>query len=416
MGGAHGLARGTWKRALSQAAVAALAALLATAALLLWASRPAYAAGGPVILGGDDLTDHGSRDTVNNVNLAGWLYLERALENVKPAVSRAGNNGSIAALGSADSTDPSGGDAGAAIHYAAQDAGSGIPVTYYNGGPAIVGFFNALRAGTVNPAIIWIAGDNASNDLSDDSTESDALVNNATTIGDFVTSGGGLISHGTDYRWLTGLFPSATTVDSGNSDDLVITPAGQAAFPGLTTADVNAGPWHNHFEGNLGNLATLVESTSVKDNTNANARVIVGGAGVVLPGSITLDPPTATNVVGTNHTVTATVRNPQGQLQQGVTVTFLVTSGPNQGDTGTGVTNASGQTTFTWTGDGGAGTDVIQASFVDNNGQTRSTTANKIWATTVPIPVIPLEGVPVAAVTVGGLALVWRFRRRLQAR
>jgi hypothetical protein len=386
--------------------------LLGVVAALALSAGPAAAAGGPVILGGDDLTDHGSRSTSTNTNRDGWLYLEKALENIAPAVSRPGNDGSIAALGSADSTSTSA-NAGAAIHFAAQDAGAGIPVTYYDGAAAINQFFNLLRAGTAKPAIIWIAGNESINDL--DGAEASALAGNATTLGDFVNSGGGLISHGVEYAWLSGLFPGATVVLSGSSGDLVLTSQGQAAFPGLTNADVNAGPWHSHFEGNLGGLASLVLSTNVNDGNGADARVIVGGVGVVLPGSITLDPPTAVNLIGTNHTVTATVRNDQGQLQQGTTVTFTVTSGPNQGDTGTAVTGATGQASFTWLGDGGAGTDTVQASFVDSGGSTRSTTATKDWVEAPPISILPIEGVPAVAVASLAVVLLWRRRQRSTA-
>lgn len=384
--------------------------VLGVLAAVVLAAGPAAAAGGPVILGGDDLTDHGGRNTTTNVNTEGWLYLEKALENVAPAVTRAGNDGSIAALGSTDSTSTFA-DAGAAIHFAAQDAGPGIPVTYYDGGTAIDQFFVALRAGTAKPAIIWIAGTDSSNDLN--GAEATALADNATTIGDFVNSGGGLISHGVEYGWLSGLFPGATIAFSGSDGDLQLTAQGQSAFPGLTDGDVNAGPWHAHFEGNLGGLATLVVSKDVNDATGADARVIVGGVGVVLPGSITLDPPSAVNLVDTNHTVTATVRNDQGQLQQGRTVTFTVTSGPNQGDTGTGVTDAGGQTTFTWLGDGGGGTDTIQASFVDAGGTTRTATATKDWVVAPPISILPVEGIP--AVIGACLVVLVLWRRRLRS-
>ena len=355
--------------------------LLATMTVSLAAPRAALAVpGGPVILGGDDLTDHGFRDTTTNTNQAGWLYLEKAIENVLPAVTRAGNDRTIAALGSADSTTMFGFDAGAAMHWAAQDAGTGVSVTYYNGEAAINGFFSALTAGTTNPAIIWIAGDNAGNDLFDGpGDEPAALTNNATAIGDFVNSGGGLISHGVEYGWLSALLPGATVVIGGSEGDLYLTPDGLSAFPGLTNADINAGPWHNHFEGNLGALKVLAASNVINDNTGADAPVIIGGANVILPGSITLDPATDTNPIGTQHTVTATVRNAQGQVQEGVTVNFQIISGPNTGDTGTDTTDVNGQATFTWTGDGGAGTDTVRASFVDATGATRTTTASKTW-------------------------------------
>jgi hypothetical protein len=345
----------------------------------LASSRPAAAAvGGPVIIGGDDLTDHGSISGTTLQN--GWLYIRRALENIAPNVTRT-NDGSVAAIGSAASSSTSG-NAGAAIGYAAPQAG--LTVTYYEGATAITGFFTALAAGTANPKIIWISGTGASNDL--DSAESAALNANATRIADFVNSGGGLMSHGSEYGWLFALLPGLSSVNSGSSGDLELTAAGTAAFPGVTNSNINAGPWHNHFEGNFGGLQILAVSNNVDDSqTGERAAVIIGGAAVTLPSAITLTPGSATNPVGTSHTVTATVRDQAGAPRAQQTVTFTVTAGPNTGATGTGVTNASGQATFTYTSNGTAGTDTITASFFDSSNETiRSDTATKTWAGATP--------------------------------
>ena len=126
-----------------------LAGLLGALALgLAWA--PAALAG-PVILGGDDLTDHGSRDPGTGANQQGWLYIEKALRNLSPNVTRANDN-SVAALGSAPAPPESSGDAGAAIGSAA--AAAGLTVNYYNSAAEINNFFNALAAGTARPKII----------------------------------------------------------------------------------------------------------------------------------------------------------------------------------------------------------------------------------------------------------------------
>src|SRR5215210_5197650 len=70
---------------------------------------------GPVILGGDDLTDHGSRNAAGQ-NLEGWLYIEKAISNLNSSVSKPGTTVDVAAIGSADpgATFPAG-NAGAAI-------------------------------------------------------------------------------------------------------------------------------------------------------------------------------------------------------------------------------------------------------------------------------------------------------------
>ena len=92
---------------------------------------------------------------------------------------------------------------------------------------------------------------------------------------------------------------------------------------------------------------------------------------------IKLGPLTATNPVGTTHTVTATVSDSAGNPQTGITVTFTVT-GVNTAS-GTAVTNSTGMAAFTYTGTN-AGTDTIVATFTDSTGGIHTSgTVNKIW-------------------------------------
>ena len=103
------------------------------------------------------------------------------------------------------------------------------------------------------------------------------------------------------------------------------------------------------------------------------------------PFHITLSPDFAVNDVGTDHTVTATVTGTAGPgfpvdvPVSGVFVGFLVFfGGPNGGDdsatTGTCsvniacTTDNSGQVSWTYTGSGGVGGDVIEAGFDDGSG------------------------------------------------
>lgn len=80
--------------------------------------------GGPVILGGDDLTAHGGVDPGTGASEGGWLYLERAVARIRAGVVRPNDN-TIAAFGSADPGVPGPpGDAGAAIRNAATKNGS----------------------------------------------------------------------------------------------------------------------------------------------------------------------------------------------------------------------------------------------------------------------------------------------------
>jgi hypothetical protein len=91
--------------------------------------------------------------------------------------------------------------------------------------------------------------------------------------------------------------------------------------------------------------------------------------------NLTLAPLSATNPVGTTHTVTATATDASGVAVAGAGVTFSVIAGPNASATGTGTTDANGQATFTYSDTGGAGTDTIQA----NSGDVHSNTAQKVW-------------------------------------
>jgi hypothetical protein len=130
---------------------------------------------------------------------------------------------------------------------------------------------------------------------------------------------------------------------------------------------------------------------------------------------ITLTPSTATNPVGTTHTVTATVLDNTGAPIAGITVTFAVTSGPNTGTTGTGTspTNAAGQASFTYSDTGGAGTDTIVASFHDSTGALHtSNSVTKIWTSATSAPEFPLGSLAMIAILVPAMLLL---RRRIIA-
>ena len=215
----------------------------------------AYA--GPVIIGGDDLTDHGSASTYGVTNLTGWLYIEKAIGNLASNVTRPGNNGSIAALGSAASLATSS-NAGAAIGSVAQKLGK--TVTYYRNDTDVQTFFNQLTASTTNPAIIWISGTGASNDFGDNVGGGAVLATNASAIASFVASGGGLMVHSSQYNFLTTLLPGIVISNTCNRP-VTLTPAGVSAFPGLSNADVSAGPCHASFSGQFGGLQVLGTDT-----------------------------------------------------------------------------------------------------------------------------------------------------------
>jgi hypothetical protein len=77
-------------------------------------------------------------------------------------------------------------------------------------------------------------------------------------------------------------------------------------------------------------------------------------------------------------------------------VNFGVVSGPNAGAAGSGTTNASGEASFTYAatqGLAGRGTDVIEACFTDEQGDTVCDKATKEWRDTTPPDVACIESV-----------------------
>jgi len=185
--------------------------------------------------------------------LSGWEYIQHALEAIAGGVTRAGNDGSVAVLGSADSAATEF-DAGGAYHHvvplaAANSSLSGV-VTFHDGDTAINTFFTDLANATVNPQIIVIAGSGSGNDL--DSLEGAALTANAAAIGGYVSSGGGLLSHGDDYSagisygWLSTLLPGASVTLGDNLPAL--TGQGHFSLTGVTDQLIASGA-HGHFSG-----------------------------------------------------------------------------------------------------------------------------------------------------------------------
>ncbi|WP_069472769.1 VWA domain-containing protein [Candidatus Marithrix sp. Canyon 246] len=100
---------------------------------------------------------------------------------------------------------------------------------------------------------------------------------------------------------------------------------------------------------------------------------------------IVVTPKKAANPLGTSHTVTALVRDILLKIPiAGVTVTFKVISGPNKDDTATAVTDSNGEASFTYLGDNGAGTDIIQGSFTNAIQKVKTDIAEKVWDSTPP--------------------------------
>ena len=127
--------------------------------------------------------------------------------------------------------------------------------------------------------------------------------------------------------------------------------------PGTTTG----GSW-----GAMGFSCCYTSGATIKPITAGIAELILSPVALVAPdpvlfSTVGLSPLTATNPVGTSHTVTAFAQAANNAPVPGVTINFKVNTGPNAGKTGNGTTGADGKTNYTYTDTGGPGTDEIQA-------------------------------------------------------
>jgi hypothetical protein len=156
---------------------------------------------------------------------------------------------------------------------------------------------------------------------------------------------------------------------------------------GLT--DSSLGPWdcsvHEAFTGFPSDYTPLVLAPSSSGfpsqycandvDTSAQAcgspYILISGGGVSVTSDIALSPPsqdaaTSPTTPG-SATVTATVTK-AGTPESGKAVTFLVTGGPDKGQTATVSTDSGGQAQFTVSNSGVAGSDTVAASFTNDSG------------------------------------------------
>lgn len=126
--------------------------------------------------------------------------------------------------------------------------------------------------------------------------------------------------------------------------------------------------------------ASIVNPTGTTDLSNSIEIIWRGSDGIVL------SPITATSDIGIDHTVTALIIDNNDNPIAGRNVSFAAISGPNNGKTGSGTTDAQGEAMFTYTDTAGPGTDQILASFSDFSGEVVvSTMVEKIWGSTPPL-------------------------------
>ncbi|SEK67662.1 PEP-CTERM sorting domain-containing protein [Nitrosovibrio tenuis] len=258
------------------------------------------ASAGPIIIAGTDADDHGSANATTN--FTGWLFMQKAFENLAPAVTNGdltvtciGCNSSSALSAFNSATTKSSLDG--TWNFVALSTLSDI-----------TNFFNGSGTTNVNnTGIIYMptVSSNVGGGITD--AQLGIVNSNSTVLNNFVVGGGGLFTQeqansSIGYGWLSALLPGLTVQgDNGgpgfNSSSLSITAAGNSAFPGLTNSDVtNATPWHAWFSGNFGGLNPLVNGPifGPTGGTFPGAVVIGGGAGTVFqcgePGQPPCDP------------------------------------------------------------------------------------------------------------------------------
>lgn len=156
---------------------------------------------------------------------------------------------------------------------------------------------------------------------------------------------------------------------------------------------------HADFTSNAHTLITVyAENPSHDDNIffaalNLRSTLTVVGEGIVLA------PISATNIVGTQHTLTATVHDDLGNPIVDRAVDFGIVSGPHAIIPAvTVLTDTNGEATFTYSGSS-LGTDIIEARFVNSQGETvTSNQVTKEWTRIDQvIPEVPLGTVVASA-------------------
>jgi hypothetical protein len=200
----------------------------------------------------------------------------------------------------------------------------------------------------------------------------------------------------------------AFTVSSIFATDSAHVVATGPNFGGLT--DANLSSWARTAEEQFNSFAPgfvpLVVNQRIgspflaSDGTHSDPYVLVRGVGVSpVQARLTLASATASAPVGSPETFTATATlstpgSPTPLAKK--TVVFGVLSGPDAGLTGTGVTDAKGNATFTFAGEA-IGTDTVVAWFVDATGKHRaSAPVQAVWGTAATTTTVASSGASAA--------------------
>lgn len=217
------------------------------------------------ILAGTDSDDHGFAS--GGANQDGWLFMQRALENLAPGVTN--GNKTVTILGSTSSALTA---AQSAFNFS-NLVGSGWTLQTVT----TANFGTFFSSGINNAGILMMdSGPNIGGGI-----DGSSFVPHASAINTFVGNGGGLLSQANGYDWVTTLLPTLGVTEFSSSEPITLTAAGNAAFPGLTNADLSTGPWHNYFT-NTGALPIL--GTSLVSGTTRTLIIGSSSGSITNPG------------------------------------------------------------------------------------------------------------------------------------
>ena len=243
------------------------------------------------------------------------------------------------------------------------------------------------NAGTKCSAVPTDANGNASCTYSGGAGGTDTLTATA-------TKNGGSASGSASVKWRTPttvtVTPATATKRTGTAHTLTATVKDQdgtaMAGESVTFTRTGANPGSGAGTTNAAGQAThtYTGANTGDDAVTATVEVLAGStvsgqasARWVAPATLALTPASATKVEDQQHTLTATVRDQDGNVMAGEAVAFTRT-GANPGS-GNGTTNASGQATHTYSG-ANPGIDSVTASVA---GTPASGSATVTWEAAV---------------------------------
>jgi hypothetical protein len=216
-----------------------------------------------------------------------------------------------------------------------------------------------------------------------------AYVTGSTNSSNFPTTAGAIDTtlNGSDDAFVTKLNPTgsmlvySTYLGSSGQDEgrgIALDIAGNSYVTGFTSSS------------DFPTTAGAVDTTF-----NGTVDVFVAKIGdIAAPATLVLMPAAFTNPVGTNHTVTATVRDSGGNPVPDIVVRFTVTGSVST--SGSCTTNANGQCTFTYMGPALPGSDVITAYADTDEDNTQDAgepigAATKTWLLPVTTPLCEIK-------------------------